>query len=595
MRFCIVPVWGQKYVNRWLDRSLPSLLLPGNLPALEPSTFVIVTRQEDVSAIEGHPRFADLSNLCPVVILPAPNLTDGTSMTAAHEMGLRFALNRCGHDPTICFLNADMVFADGTYRTVRKHLDEGRRGVMAQGIPTRESDPDSRDHLPQWKSPFPAHPSQLFWPDGEGLLMHCWHLYPLAIRTGSLDTLKGTVDNDLAERCCFFDQLAFIQDSKDGGFVSLEDDPAKTWGDRAGEPDVEKVARWAYGCSEMQRRFFALPFRFGEVSPEVEKEAQAVVQSILTHDARKIARAPVLKPTKALFVTTQTNEVDGHVAAWDSFSEIQSTRITYDHNAQIRNDWRFTEAAEKLKPDVIFYIGACKAPGNPAPTTLAALRKFAPLVNLCSDAGDHPWHPVLDGYRRMQCFDLQVSIDGALHAPVDFATLTPVDTRRFEGPAVERDIRCGFSGSVGRWNARSEIILALKWFGGLTVRERDATGDGYQAHVDFLKRCRMVINLSFTGTQQRHHIKGRVVEAGWAGACLIEYKSSPIIEWFPRDCYLMFSDPVDAARIIRDTPDEVIERTAANLAREVRNRFTPRRIYGDILERVALTQQTAAA
>jgi len=297
---------------------------------------------------------------------------------------------------------------------------------------------------------------------------------------------------------------------------------------------------------------------------------------------------------KALFCTTLTNEVAGHVSAWGDFTDTPYERVTFDHRG-IRNDHLLTEAAERVRPDIIFYIGACNAPGNPRPETFVALRKLAPSVNLCSDAKDRPWHPVLAGMRTRGCFDLQVSIDGAKIPEVDHATLTPVDTRYFEnGDWPARDIRCGFSGSVGRWNARSEIVNALEWFGGLTVRRRE-NADGYEEHVRFLKRCAMVLNLSWTGSQQAHHIKGRVLEAGWAGACLLEHRDSPIGEWFPKDCYLTFDDAKDAASLIKNAPADVIRATANRLAAYVREHYTPAKIYGEIVAKTLKARQTVVA
>lgn len=281
---------------------------------------------------------------------------------------------------------------------------------------------------------------------------------------------------------------------------------------------------------------------------------------------------------KALFITTQTADCENHVSAWDSLGEA-AEHLTFNHHA-IRNDWRFLERARELKPEIIFYIGAYKAPGNPRPETFRELRALAPVVLICSDATDRPWHPVLAGYRTRGCFDLTVGIDGGLGAPVDLATLTPVDPRPFEGDCA-RDVRCGFSGSVGRWNARSETVLALKWFGGLTVRSREGA---YEDHVRFMKRCQMVLNISFTGSQHAHHIKGRVIEAGFAGCALLESEGSPIGDWFPDDCYITWKDPIDAAQLIASVNDEAIEKAAKRLAEEVRRRYTAKTIYGEILD-----------
>lgn len=292
---------------------------------------------------------------------------------------------------------------------------------------------------------------------------------------------------------------------------------------------------------------------------------------------------------RALFITTKTVDCANHVRAWDSLGH-KAAHMTFDHSA-MRNDWQFLDKAREVRPEIIFYIGAHQAQGNPRPATLIEMRSIAPTIHLCSDATDRPWHPVLVGYRVRGCFDLQVGIDGG--GLVDLATLTPVDPGPFE-VRCERDIRCGFSGSVGRWNARSEIVKALEWFGGLTVRNRAPHG-GYEEHARFMKRCRMLLNLSFTGSQHAHHIKGRVVEAGYAGCALLESADSPIGDWFPEDCYLTWRDAKDIAALIADAGDETMERAARRLSEEVRKRYTARAIYGEILDRVGSAVARPAA
>lgn len=288
---------------------------------------------------------------------------------------------------------------------------------------------------------------------------------------------------------------------------------------------------------------------------------------------------------KALFITTETVDCANHVQAWNSMSDIPAVHITYNPHG-IRNDWQLTEKAREVRPDIIFWIGGYKAPGNPKTGAFHEWRKIAPTVLLCSDATDKPWHPVLAGCRTRGDFDLIVGIDGAHNgSPVDLATLTPVDAWAFARMgAIKRDIRCGFSGNVGRWNSRSEIVNALKWFGGLTVRERSEQ-DAYQCHADFLMRCGMLLNISVTGSGHAHHIKGRVLEAGLAGCALLESDGSPIHKWFPPDCYILYNSPIQAAELIEHLPDHEIKAMAGRLAEEVRARFTAEQIYTEIFER----------
>lgn len=288
--------------------------------------------------------------------------------------------------------------------------------------------------------------------------------------------------------------------------------------------------------------------------------------------------------TRALFVTTHTNDTHNHIDAWDSVAPRPADRIAFNYN-MISNDGAILAAAKKSKPDVIFYVGACNGSGLPKSSTFRELRGIAPLINLVSDAADPPWHHTIRHYREKDCFDLHVGIDGDPAAPCDLVTLTPVDFRKFEGKGPSKDIRCGFSGNASGKRARLLGALGSR----VWVRVR---GDDYEDHVNFLRRCRLIFNTSYTGSGQHYHVKGRVLEAGWAGGALLEHAYSPMETWFGKsdkdggDCYLTYEDEAEAISIVDKTPDDVLANFARNLQESVRTKFHPAMIYGEILEKV---------
>lgn len=293
---------------------------------------------------------------------------------------------------------------------------------------------------------------------------------------------------------------------------------------------------------------------------------------------------------KALFITTGTPDCRNHVRAWDSLGE-PCRHVTFDHQG-INNDWQLVAAAEQMRPEMAFYIGACPSrdmPGLPGLDAFRQIRAIAPLVNVVSDAGDAPWHRAMDKYRENGCFDLQVSIDGAIHSPADLATLTPVDASAWDG-AASRDIRCGFSGNPGRHSERGYIVRSVEEFGGLTIRRG---GGSYEDHVAFVKRCRLLLNVSLTGSQKAHHVKGRVVEAGWAGCALLEHADSPIGAWFPEGAWFPYRNAREAAALIHDLTDDEIAKSAALLHDTVQAKYTARQIYGLMIEGARRTVRAA--
>ncbi len=312
----------------------------------------------------------------------------------------------------------------------------------------------------------------------------------------------------------------------------------------------------------------------------------------------------------ALFVTSATSDVDSLVRAWDCWQPVPSERVMFSHMGPPMYNEILTRA-RKISPDIIFYIGGAQGDGNPDVRTLCKLRKLAPSINLCCDAGDEPWHPLLRRYHAAGCFDLQVSLDGIRAAPVDLVTITPVDPRPWERSKVlrskwHRPIRCGFSGGVSavitsrtrrtrdtfkvRFQppiTRDRVIHRLEADNFIVVRRR-MKDKSYSEHAGFVMSCQITFNTSASGSGRAHQIKGRVLESGWAGCALLEPEASPISKWMPEGSYFSYRDVIHAKELISDLTDEQIEESAAVLSQYVRANYHPRQIYGEILERAGV-------
>ena len=285
---------------------------------------------------------------------------------------------------------------------------------------------------------------------------------------------------------------------------------------------------------------------------------------------------------RALFVTTHTNDTHNHIDAWDSVSETPAKRIYFNYHGGLGNDaYILNQARSAGEVDVIFYIGANLGRGLPSYNTLRELRKLAPSINIISDAADCPWHKPIDTYRKEECFDLHVGIDGDLQSPVDLVTLTPVDGRIFDSVKIKKDIRCGFSGNTS--GKRNHILSAVGSRCFIRIR-----GDDYLDHIRFLKRCQMVLNVAYTGSGERFHVKGRVTETGYAGAVLLEPIMSPTKYWFPAYSYLAYRDAEHLIELIPSVSDETIAYCSETFSKIVREKYNAAAIYGAMLEKIGL-------
>lgn len=318
---------------------------------------------------------------------------------------------------------------------------------------------------------------------------------------------------------------------------------------------------------------------------------------------------------KGFFITTTTNETHKH---HESFACIghQVGCYIYNHarnpgasasGAQL--DSEILAAAKAFAPDVIVYIGACGG-NTPSPASFERLKnEVAPTVHFCSDAADDPWWPLLVEYDKARCFSLQVALDGTKNWPLadtQLTALTVVDHERFPftpTPHAERPIIFGFAGNYGgnsknrAIDPRRQMIDSMVPFG-LQCRPRDAGSNTYPDYVDYLCRCRIVVNFPQTGTRRFLHVKGRVIEAALAGALLLEQLSSPTHDWFePGVDYLEYRGVKDARKIVEHyaaRPDESQE-IAERLRKKVRDFHGPKDFWRRIFERIPALAHHAEA
>jgi hypothetical protein len=132
----LLPVWGDEYIDHCLERSLPTLLAPGNVPALAkalPTRFVFLTRSRDEASIRLHPTFLLLERIATVEFLPIDDLiTSGnhsTTITLAYARAVRQA-DAAMLDTYFFFLVSDYIMADGSLASVLARMEMGASAVQ---------------------------------------------------------------------------------------------------------------------------------------------------------------------------------------------------------------------------------------------------------------------------------------------------------------------------------------------------------------------------------------------------------------------------------------------------------------------------------
>jgi glycosyl transferase family 1 len=276
-----------------------------------------------------------------------------------------------------------------------------------------------------------------------------------------------------------------------------------------------------------------------------------------------------------------------------SLQSLKEHEVTLLH---YRQDWNVDQQIRNMIadfiPDCAVFSGTAGGPNLPKPETLAEININVPIIHFCADTSDPPWWPYLESYRAAKSFRMTVNIDGNDEWPKegrDITLLTPIDPAFYDGalPLEQRPIQLGFCGGYPD-GLRKELIEHLQAECGLVVKPRNEMYGSYQSYSDFMKQCRIVVNVPISGSGVSRQVKGRVLEAGWAGCCLVDLIESAAGKWFdPYNDYLSYFNVPDAAHKMKslfNSPDEM-RRRAYNLSVKVRRDHSPQVFWNKVFER----------
>src|SRR5690348_17190122 len=95
----LLPVWGNAHVETFLKFGLPTMLAPGNIPALAercPCVFVFLTQQKDKAKLEHAPAVKRLGQFCRVDFQSIDDLITGTNHSTTITLAYARAVLRAG-------------------------------------------------------------------------------------------------------------------------------------------------------------------------------------------------------------------------------------------------------------------------------------------------------------------------------------------------------------------------------------------------------------------------------------------------------------------------------------------------------------------
>jgi tetratricopeptide (TPR) repeat protein len=328
----VLPVWGEQHLELFLDYVLPSLLAPGNFPALAKAYdlhFEIFTTAACRRKIKANERFQRLDEF----LTPRFRLFPKSLMAFSdHHVG-RFQLLQLSHYVTLeCArkIDADVIFAlpdnivnDGFYGALGRHMLQskkvkavaccGFRLYVGDILPNIDRDfraPDGTvsipsdgimrlvmDHLDDtWfvdSNRFAVSPFFLIWRVGkEGLFVRATHFQPYGLRARYLNKpLWATIDPVDAQfmhrHFDDTDDIVLIQDKEmcllDAGVAPILD-PYEIEGENRFDEYI--FARFLHTYdTPLHRKYLKAPVRLhlGSPSPKwkrVEKESAAMIERV---------------------------------------------------------------------------------------------------------------------------------------------------------------------------------------------------------------------------------------------------------------------------------------------------------------------------
>jgi hypothetical protein len=132
----LLPIWGEDFIDQFVEHSLPTLLARGNIPALAaalPTRFVFLTRARDEKTIRAHPGCQRLQRVCTVEFLPIDDLITSGNHSTTITLAYARAVRQDGAamlDTCFFFLVSDCIMADGSLSAVLARIQAGASAVQ---------------------------------------------------------------------------------------------------------------------------------------------------------------------------------------------------------------------------------------------------------------------------------------------------------------------------------------------------------------------------------------------------------------------------------------------------------------------------------
>ena len=294
----ITPVWGEAYIDLYLNIVLPTQLSPGNLLAFrnEPGAiYKIHTTTEGAEAIVSSSVYLVLSQVMEIQIKVfnySKEIYESCKYKLMNYCHQHAVIEANQTDSVLIILTADAIFSDGAFSTLKQKAYEGKQALMIMGISVvketfvplfveqyiSQQEPTvkvscqelvklSLEHIHPvmkrffWDSPeYHGCAANVYWSvKDQGFIARCFHLHPLMIKPMIKTVLPlNTIDFYYLEKACpSIDDIYVVEDSDEIVVFEISSLHEKDWHYNSDGLTIEKIVGWAKDNTTFLHREFS--------------------------------------------------------------------------------------------------------------------------------------------------------------------------------------------------------------------------------------------------------------------------------------------------------------------------------------------------
>jgi hypothetical protein len=143
--YFVLVVWGREYRDYFLEYCLPSLLAPGNIPAVakcRPSKYLIATTSDDWESMRNTAIFRELERYVDPVFIELPPCPPDRPYWMQNIVGHKLCCDIAFRDRAYrIFTGPDAIFADGAMGRLNELASAGTEVVFKLTVPSVKKEP----------------------------------------------------------------------------------------------------------------------------------------------------------------------------------------------------------------------------------------------------------------------------------------------------------------------------------------------------------------------------------------------------------------------------------------------------------------------